>query len=133
MRITASDFFGGFFAALAFKQPGRVFRCGEKFNEALKDAFDAFVQRSKSSGVEPNFLIRLDPLHGDSCGIDEGLVGAMRRDFISLDNPSFEKFRLKIDKNEAEQILPEIPGGKDSYQKLVDDFLKGYYSTLATH
>jgi len=103
--------------------PGRTFRCGERFNEALKIAYDRLVNKT---GVKASFLIQLDPLHGDSSTINEGLIGAVRRDMISLDNPSFEKFRLKLEADEAEEILKHVRGGHELYKQLVKDFLNEY-------
>jgi hypothetical protein len=133
MKIAAADFFGGFFSALAALHPQvPVFRCGERFNEALEEAFRAFVQRSKKKGYEIGFSIKLHPLHGDSSVIEEGLVGGIRRDMISLANPNFERFSLNLSKEDADELLPSIPGSVDLYKQLARDFLDRYKDTPAT-
>lgn len=125
MKITIADFFTGFFSALRlrFERENPTFECGEHFNESLQAAFEKFVDTAAQNDLQPNFLIYLDPLHGDSSVIEEGLVGGIRRDLVSLDNPNFEKVRLVVTPAEAQENLESAPGGPPLYQKLVEDFL----------
>jgi len=134
MKITVADFFTGFFSALALStdHQKRTFECGEHFNEALHAAYEKFSEAAENAGLRLNFLIHLDPLHGDSRVIEEGIGGAIRRDLISLDNPNFEKVRLTIPIEEARENIESVLGGAELYQNLVAEFLKHFDSTPAT-
>jgi hypothetical protein len=47
-------------------------------------------------------------------------------DFIGLDNPDFEKFRMKISRESAERLLPQLPGNPEIYHSTVEKFLDEY-------
>lgn len=133
MKITVADFFTGFFSALALQTgpSAQTFECGEHFNESLQAAFEKFVAAAEQNDLQPNFLIYLDPLHGDSSVIEEGVVGGIRRDLVSLDNPNFEKVRLVVSSADAQENLDSTPGGQPLYQKLAEDFLSHFNSHQA--
>lgn len=134
MKITVADFFTGFFSALALstEDQKRTFECGENFNEALHSAYGKFCEAAHKVGLRPNFQIHLNPLHGDSRLIEEGIGGAIRRDLISLDNPNFEKVRLIIPLAEARENVESAPGGAQLYEDLAAEFLKQFDSSLVT-
>jgi hypothetical protein len=129
MKITAPDFFTAFFSALALapdRQP--TYECGERFCEALETAYDSFAKSAEAEGYKPNFLIQVNPLHGDSSVIEEGIAAGIRRDLVSLDNPNFHKIRLIVPENEARENLQFAAGGAKLYEKLVADFVSHFSS-----
>jgi hypothetical protein len=129
--ISTGDFFTGFFSALAARDEKEQLRCGDRFDEAMEEAFNSFAEKCKKEGIETSFLIMRDPLHGDSSVVKEGLAAAIRRDLISLDNPSFQKISLKINGEVANALLDGLPGGKALYEQLADEFLIRYRSNKA--
>jgi hypothetical protein len=127
--LTADDFFTGFFAALAVKKYETVARGGQSFDRALADAFENFRMLADGQKLRVGFRIRLHPIHGDSIAIRDGIAMAVRRDLISLDNPVYQTIRVKLSEEEGEEILQDIPGGKELFSRLVDGFLEQYQRT----
>jgi hypothetical protein len=132
MKITAADFFGGFFCGLRLATKVDQFECGDRLNNAIRSAFDYFRDRCAEKGLEPNFRIKLDPIHGDSGTIEEGLLSGIRSDLIGLDNPDFQKFRMKVTPLEAEKLLNNLPGSAEIYKSAVESFLVTYEGELVT-
>jgi hypothetical protein len=130
MKITAAEFFGGFFCALRLTASNDQFECGDRLNNAIRSAFDVFRIRCKENGLEPNFRIKLDEIHGDSGTIEEGLLTGIRSDLIGLDNPDFQKFRMKVTQKEAETLLSKLPGSAAIYRSAVEKFLSEYSAEL---
>jgi hypothetical protein len=130
--ISPGDFFTGFFSALAVREHKAPLRCGPRFDAAMEAAFEALAQRSEQTGIETSFLIIRHPLHRNSSVVHDGINGAIRRDLISLDNPSFQKITTKLSPEDAATILTELPGGRALYETLVDDFLQSYDASLVT-
>jgi hypothetical protein len=124
--ITADDFFTGFFATLAAKNYETISRIGQNFDRALADAFDELRRLASENHLRLMFRIRLHPIHGDSISIRDGIAMAVRRDLISLDNPIYQTIRVKLSKDEANEILNNVPGGKTLFSRLVDVFLDKY-------
>lgn len=124
--VGPSDFFTGFFAALAILTPHEIYRCDTKFDQALAAAFEKFVAHSNDSGFEVTFSIRPHAVYGDSSLVQEGIAGAIRRALISLFNPTFQRFKLLPDAEEAQEILGFVPGGNHLYEILATNFLEEY-------
>lgn len=125
-RISADDFFTGLFAALAIKHCKTVSRRGQAFDKALAEAFENFQKHAEKIDVDLGFRIRLDPIHGDSVAVRDGIAGAARRDLVSLDNPIYQTIRLKLSEAEGESLLASLPKGKELFCKLADVFLDCY-------
>jgi hypothetical protein len=124
--ITADDFFTGLFAALAVRHIPVVSRRGRRFDEALAKAFEGFRAQSEQQNIGVGFRIRLHPIHGDSVAVRDGIAMAVRRDLISLDNPVYQKIRLKLSSEEGAAILDQMSGEKELFQALADSFLQQY-------
>jgi hypothetical protein len=125
-RISADDFFTGFFAALAIKRCKTVSRRGEAFDRALAETFVEFQKRAAQMDIDLGFRIRLNPIHGDSVAVRDGIAGAARRDLVSLDNPIYQNIRLKLSEEEGYKLLANLPGGKELFPDLIESFLDRY-------
>lgn len=126
-----AEFFTGLFSALSKdKEISGLSLCSnEQFNIAVVEAFRRLVTKSI---YRPDFLIALHPLHCDSEVIDEGLSTAVRRDIISFENPSFQRFKVKLNPAEADTLLGHIPGGEKLYSEIADVFLQNYRTPKKT-
>ncbi len=125
-RVTVGEFFSGLFAALADQGHRQVYRCGERFNEAVTVAFKSFDEEIASQGFKPSFVIILNPFYGDSEAIEQGLIASVTRDLISHLNPSFEQFQLNLAPEEASEILKTLPGGPELYRSVAEKFFDHY-------
>jgi len=128
--VGPADFFTGFFAALAAETPEQIYRCDEKFDQAIAAAFQKFVAACRSRNLEVTFSIRPDPIYGTSAVVQEGVAGALRRALISFFNPTFQRFKLLPGPEEAQAILKFTPGGPALYEELAKDFLKQHQNLL---
>lgn len=125
-RISADDFFTGFFAELAIKHCKTVSRRGQEFDRALAETFTEFQKRAAQMDIDLGFRIRLDPIHGDSVAVRDGIAGAARRDLVSLDNPIYQNIRLKLSEEEGHKLLANLPGGEELFPDLIESFLDRY-------
>jgi capsid protein len=125
-RLSADDFFTGFFAALTMKRCKTVSRQGQTFDSALADTFDTFQKHAKELDIDLGFRIRLNPIHHDSVVVRDGIAGAARRDLVSLDNPIYQNIRLKLSEEEARKLLERLPGGQELFAGLVEQFFDVY-------
>jgi len=124
--VTSADFFTGLFAALALKSsPGISMREG-RLDRAIAPVFEEFLKRSVAENLDVQFRIRLHPFHQDSIIVRNAICDAAQRYLISLDNPEFQDIRLKLTKDEANEILSTLPGSKELFLKLADRFLDVY-------
>jgi hypothetical protein len=125
-RISADDFFTGFFAALAIKRYKTVSRRGQEFDRAMAETFVEFQKRAAEMDFDLGFRIRLDPIHGDSVAVRDGIAGAARRDLVSLDNPIYQNMRLKLSEEEGHKLLANLPRREELFLNLVESFLNRY-------
>jgi hypothetical protein len=125
-RISADDFFTGFFAALAIKRCKTVSRRGQEFDRALAETFTEFQERAAQMDIDLGFRIRLNPIHGDSVAVRDGIAVAARRDLVSLDNPIYQNIRLKLSEEEGHKLLANLPGGEQLFPDLIKSFLDRY-------
>jgi hypothetical protein len=125
-RISADDFFTGFFAALAVKRCKTVSRRGLAFDRALAETFAEFQKRAAEKDIDLGFRIRLNPVHGDSVAVRDGIATAARRDLVSLDNPIYQNIRLKLSEDEGHELLARLPGGEPLFSGLAESFLDHY-------
>jgi hypothetical protein len=124
--LSADDFFTGFFAALAARGAQTVARRGPDFDRSLASAFTIFRDASRALGLSVTFYVRPHPVYQDSITVRDGIASAVRRGLISLDNPTFQRIRLKINPDEGRSILEDMPGGGELYVRLASNFLSEY-------
>jgi hypothetical protein len=120
------DFMTGILAALAVNRVpvlslkrSRLDQAFARLNKDLKEAAEA-------AGLDLKFRIRLHPIHQDSTQLQQALYEAAQRDLVSLDNPEFQKVRLKIGPDEAQAYLTGLPGSQEMYLHLASR-LMAYY------
>jgi hypothetical protein len=116
----------GLFSALAVRGLGTLSIRIDQFDPVIKDVYDKLAERADAEGVQLRFRINPHPIHRDSLTIQGALSRAAQRDLISFDNPEYQDIRIKLDADEAGQILEGLPGGADLYRRLADDFVSQY-------
>ncbi len=125
-RLTSADFFTGLCAALALRGYETISLRDERFGKATANVFQGLMSRAEQEGLDIRFRIRLHPIHGDSIVVRDAILHAAQRSMISLDNPHCEDIRLKVTHDGAEAILQSLPGGKQLFMGLADEFLRFY-------
>jgi len=121
-NITTDDFFTGLFAALVFNGKKGLSIRNERFDRSLVPVFQKLQELAPSKGLDIQFRIRLHPFHGDSITVRTAIYSAAQHGLISLDNPEYQDIQFKIDKEQANQILGNVPGGKDLFLELAADW-----------
>lgn len=124
--LTARSFFTGFFSELALRGYTTVSIRNERFDQALGSVFKKLMELEEPLDLDVMFRIRPHSVHGDSVTVRNEITSAAQRDIISLDNPEYQDIRLKIGREEAETYLSEIPGGRNLFVTLADEFLEQF-------
>lgn len=129
-RVTADDFFTGLFAALALKGSSVISARERRLDRALALTFEEFLGRAAGEKLDVQFRIRLHPFHQDSLTVRNEICHAAQRDLISLDNPEYQEIRLKLTKDDAEEILATFPS-RELFLTIADKFLDSYETVSA--
>ena len=130
-RIELDDFFTGLFAGLAHQGVKIVSQRNSYFYRAVESSFNKLLHDAEINGIDTGFYIYLHPIYKDSSLIDDGLSNAIQRDIIGLDNPEYQTIRLKISKSDAENILNDLPGGKELFLTTAKEFRNVYNDMTA--
>ena len=123
MDITVDDFLTGVIAGCRARGFRTISLREDRFHMNVKAAYDALVALAPTHDLELRFGVFLDPLHHDSPVIDQAVTTAVQRKLVSLDNPEFVNMRIKLDRDEALDLMDDLPGGANLYRTLVDTFM----------
>jgi hypothetical protein len=121
-----AEFMTGILAALAMKQVSVLSLRRSRLDQAFARLNEDILRDAARYGVDIKFRIRAHPVHQDSTALQQALYEAAQRDLISLDNPEFQRIRLKIDATDAPTFLKGLPGTSDMYVQLADRLLQYY-------
>lgn len=124
--VTLDDFMTGLLASLAEQHVTRVSIRGQQFYEAMVKAYEEFEADVEAAGLETDFFLVMNKVHGDSADVREGITKAVQRDLISLDNPVYMDMRLKVSEEDADGYLVRLPGDKSLYRRAASTFLAEY-------
>lgn len=118
--LTADQFVAGVISVLALRDRKHFVLKDSELDEKFSRAFEVLVSKEEELGVTPNFSFYVDPLHGDSVSLRETLLAAREKELISLNNPTFHTFDIKVDNIRAEKYLDELPLPIDFLNSVVD-------------
>jgi|SRR5579872_2413220 len=124
------DFMTGILAALAIKKIPALSLRGNRLDQAFARLHKDIIQIAKETNLEVKFRIRLHPIHQDSTQLQQALYEAAQRDLVSLDNPEFQKIRLKITASEAPAYLKGLPGSQEMYEQLANRLIDYYQENV---
>jgi hypothetical protein len=124
-RLTFDNFFTGLLAALVYRGRRAVSIRGDRFDRTIADVATSFRNRHGNE-VDLRFRVRPHYVHGYSSTVRDAIASATQADLISLDNPEYQDMRFKINHSEAESILDSMPGGREAFLELADEFLREY-------
>jgi len=120
--LTADQFVAGLMSALALKNRKHFVLNDSELDEKFEHAFEDLVANEEALGVIPNFTFYTDPLHGDSVALRETLLAAREKELISINNPTFHTFDIKLDDSRAQQYLEKVPFLKTFLNDIVDRY-----------
>ena len=125
-KLTADDFFMGLFAALAYKGLNYISIRDERFDKSMAEVFSKLEALAPEKGLDIRFRVRLHEFHNDSITTRNAIYSAAQNGMISLDNPEYQDIRFRIGRGQADEILEIIPGGKELFLKLAEEFVRQY-------
>lgn len=125
-RLTLNDFFTGLLAGLAHEHVEAVSIEGPSFYKAIVDVFKQLEAEADARHLNLRFWLTTDETHQDSPDVRDGITSAVQRRLISLDNPTYTRMRLKINADESNDYLNDVPGGKDLFVALAAAFKDEY-------
>jgi len=126
IKLTADDFFIGLFAALASTGLNYISIRDERFDKSMAEVFNKLEKIAPEKGLDIRFRVRLHAFHNDSIATRNAIYSAAQNGLISLDNPEYQDIRFRIRPGQADEILETIPGGKELFAKLAEEFLRQY-------
>jgi hypothetical protein len=125
--VTIDDFLSGVIAGCRDKGYRTISLRENTFYANVKASYDQLAAVAESKGLDLRFRIFLDPLHHDSPVVEQAITTAVQRKLVSLDNPEFVNMRIKLNKDEAAELLADLPGGADLYKALAETFIDRSY------
>lgn len=124
--ITLDDFITGLIAGLAAEGVSAISIRDTDFYAAVDAAFRRLESISDEHGLRLKFWITLNRVYGDSADVRVGITRAVQRDLVSLDNPVYVNMRLRVDQNDSESYLRQLPGGPAVFREVTQAFLEHY-------
>lgn len=120
--LTADQFVAGLIAVLALKDRKHFVLKDSELDEKFEHAFDDLLTKEDEFGITTNFTFYTDPLHGDSVSLRETLLAAREKELISLNNPTFHTFEIKLDDRRAQRYLENLPLPRMFLNEVVDKY-----------
>jgi hypothetical protein len=124
-RLSFDNFFIGLLAGLVYRGRRAISIRGDQFDRTIAQVVNDLVRHH---GEEIDLRFRLHPhyVHGYSTTVRDAIASATQADLISLDNPEYQDIRFKIDRDDAQDILDDLPLGRELYLEIADEFLRAY-------
>lgn len=120
--LTSDQFVAGMMSALALKNRNHFVLKDSELDEKFERAFEDLVACEDDLGITTNFTFYTDPFHGDSVTLREALLAAREKELISINNPTFHTFDIKLDDLRAQQYLEKVPCLKSFFNIVVDKY-----------
>jgi hypothetical protein len=120
------DFMTGIIAALAINRIPSLSLRGNRLDIAFDRLSRDIDNEAQKENLDVKFRIRVHPIHHDSTQHQQALYEAAQRDLISLDNPEFQRIRLKLSAEDALPYLEGLPGSPGMYQRLASLLVRYY-------
>jgi len=132
-ELTENDFFQGLVATLAIRGVRKVSVRTDTFDPVLAAVFQRLEERAEDFGVEPDFGIVPDAIHGDSLTVRDILASAAADGLISFDNPEYQDIEIKIGPHAAEMLLSDdLRDLRPLFDELASVFVEKYERTPLT-
>lgn len=121
VTMTADDFLTGILAGLKLRHHDELDVNDRRFDLALAAVYESLL--AETAELDLDFQISPDPIHRDSAVIQEALSVAVQGRVVSRVNPTFRRLRINLSEERAERLLTQLPGGKNLYVNLTNQFL----------
>ena len=120
------DFITGMIAALAMHRVPSLSLRGNKLDLAFERLSDEVAREAEKEHLDVRFRIKVHTIHRDSTQLQQALYEAAQRDLISLDNPEFQRIRLKLSSEDAAAYFIGLPGSPEMYRRLANQLVRYY-------
>jgi hypothetical protein len=120
------DFMTGLLVGLALNKVQSLSLRQNRLDRAFERLNEAILRETKKEQLAAKFRFHTHPIHQDSTLLQQALYEAAQRDLISLDNPEFQRIRLKFTAGEASAYLGTVPGSAEMYKRLAALLIKYY-------
>jgi hypothetical protein len=123
--VTVDDFMTGLLAGLALRGERLIDLADTRFDQAVAAAYEELLRRG-TPGLEIDFEIIPDAVHGDSTVAQDALTAAIESRLVARVNPTFRRVRVVIDNPWAKTLMSELPGGAELYKDLTRAYMERY-------
>lgn len=124
--LTIDDLMTGILANLSLKRINKLWNYKDKIDGAMEKSYLLAKELSAQEGLTLNFKIMRHPIHGYSKTVDGGVYSAVQRGLLSRECPRDEVLNLRLSQEEAELFLEHLPGSKEFYQQVTEEFWRSY-------
>ena len=128
--MTAVDFITGILAGLALRGERVLDLNDTRVDGAFAEVYQEALDRSDDLGLDLDFQIIPDAVHGDSTVVQDAIREAIAARLVGRINPSFRRIRITIDADWAATLTDELPGGAALYKDLAARFIKSYRNSI---
>jgi hypothetical protein len=129
-RLHLTDIVDGLVAVFALKGIRSISAADDRIDQSMQQIFPSIERLAEERGLEVLFRIHLHPFHGDSPAVQNALFSTTQMGFITWDSPGKRDMRIKITSESAEALLNQLPGGKQMYEVLAEEFLNCYQNPV---
>jgi hypothetical protein len=126
VTMTADDLVTGVLAELALRDWGEIDVTDRRLDRAFAEVYERLVASADPSVLDIDFQISPDMFHGDSAVVHEAITVAIQGRVVSRVNPTFRRLRINLSRERAERILSQLPGGRELYDRLAEDFISSF-------
>lgn len=124
MRIlTADQFVSSVISMLALQNQKHFELQDSEFDQMFQSAYTELLEQETNLNVSVNFSFYTDALHGDSADLREALYAAREKKLISINNPTFHTFDIKLNDERAQRYLDKTP----LKQEFLHDIVMKYF------
>lgn len=128
--MTAVDFMTGILAGLALRGERVLDLNDTRVDGALAEVYQEALDRADDLGLDLDFQIIPDAVHGDSTVVQDAIREAIAARLVGRINPSFRRIRITIDPDWATTLTDELPGGAALYKDLAASFITRYRDSI---
>lgn len=118
--LTSDQFVAGIIAALCIRERMHFVLSDTEIDRQFENAYEDLLKQEEALGIVPNFSFYRDASHGDSARLRDTLLAARDKKIISLNNPTFKTFDIKISKERAEKYLEKNPVPRSFYETIAE-------------
>lgn len=120
--LTSDQFVAGILSVLALRKNTHFVFAETEIDARFQSAFEELCRRESELSIQPNFTFYVDPIHNDSTALRDTLLAARDKELITINNPTFRTFDIKVDEQRANRYLERNPLPRGFLEELVEKY-----------